>query len=337
MVFRGCGAAPSGSVGHHQSRVLAISYRDVSAYDLHVFNNCIVNYFRVRCNGGTSNAGVAKTAFISADNLNENKGQQMVKQFLLAATNRILRYIIRMIPGKYELPINYYKYRVIGMFDEEILMLPKLIAKGGVAIDIGANIGLYSYVLSRICDAVESFEPVPSNRRVLQAYNARNINVHEVALSSKSGTAVLNIPIENDIEIYGHASLTNQFANQKRLQVTTKKLDDYNFINVRFIKIDVEGHELDVIRGAKRTIEICRPIMLIEIEQRQLSFPINIVFEEVLACGYKGFFLYQNKLHSLTDFSIELYQIPFVKGEHKDKRKYVNNFIFVPDKGDAQT
>ena len=108
----------------------------------------------------------------------------MERRFLFAATNRTFKYIIRMIPRKYELPVNYYKYRVIGMPEEEILMLPKLIAKGGVGIDVGANIGLYSYVISKICDSVEAFEPVPYTCRVLQAYNAPNINVHEVALSS---------------------------------------------------------------------------------------------------------------------------------------------------------
>ncbi len=80
----------------------------------------------------------------------------MVNRFLFAVTNRILISMIRLLPEKYELPGTYYKYRVISMFDEEIPMLPKLITKGGVAVDIGANIGLYSYVLSKLCDTVES-------------------------------------------------------------------------------------------------------------------------------------------------------------------------------------
>ena len=259
----------------------------------------------------------------------------MIKRFLHKAADCIVRYIIRIIPGRYELPIIYYKYRVIGMFDEEIQMLPKLIAKGGVAIDIGANIGLYSYVLSKICDAVEAFEPVPDNLRVLQAYNARNINVHGAALSSMEGEAVLNIPVCNNVSIYGHASLSQNFPDQKTIQVSIKKLDDYEFANVNFIKIDVEGHELDVIRGAKCTIESWRPVILVEIEQRYLSFPMSKVFEEILACGYKGFFLYQNKLRPLVEFSVENYQTADIERQHK-KKKFVKNFIFMPDKEDTQ-
>lgn len=255
----------------------------------------------------------------------------MIKQFLLTAANQIVRCIISIAPRRYELPIVYYKYRVIGMFDEEILLLPKLLSKGGVAVDVGANIGLYSYVLSKICDTVEAFEPVPNNFRVLQNYNARNINVYEAALSSKSGTSVLNIPIENNIEIYGLASLSTQFTKQKELKVTTKRLDDYNFTDVRFIKIDVEGHELDVIRGTKDTIEKWRPIIQVEIEQKRISFPISRVFEEILACGYRGVFLYQNKLHSLTEFSVENHQNATSAGKHRNKMKHVDNFLFLPD------
>jgi len=45
----------------------------------------------------------------------------MERRFLFAVTNRILKYIIRMVPRKYELPVNYYKYRAIGMPEEEIV------------------------------------------------------------------------------------------------------------------------------------------------------------------------------------------------------------------------
>ena len=255
----------------------------------------------------------------------------MVKRFLLVAIDRILNSIIRMLPRKYELPCTYYKYRTIGMFDEEILMLPKLVAKGGVAVDVGAHMGLYSYVLSKICDTVEAFEPVPNNWHILRAYNAHNINVHDVALSSAEGKVTLNIPTYNNVLIYGHASLSNDFPAQKKIQVSIRKLDDYNFADVKFIKIDVEGHELEVIRGAKGTIAKWRPVMLIEIDQRQLSFPINMVFEEILSCGYKGFFLCQNRLHSLADFSVDNHQKTDFAGKYRNKMKYVNNFLFIPD------
>jgi FkbM family methyltransferase len=234
------------------------------------------------------------------------------------------------LPDRYYLPGTYYKYKLIGMPEEEIQLLPKLIVRGGVAIDVGANIGLYSYALSKVCDAVEAFEPNPKNQKIIRAYNAPNIKVHGVALSSEDGVGALHIPVVSNIEIHGHATLNSNFPHQKTIQVDLKKLDEYKFANVNFIKVDVEGHELDVLKGAKDTIERYRPVILVEIEQRHLSFPMSDVFEEVLSYGYKGSFLYQNERHDLSKFSYEQYQKPFLEGNHEKNTKYVNNFIFEP-------
>ena len=128
-------------------------------------------------------------------------------RFFLKMIDRITHYALRKMPDRYRLLGTYYKYKIIGKLDEEILILPKLVAKGGVAIDVGANIGIYSYVLSNICNVVESFEQVHNNIKILQAYNAPNINTHEAALSSSNGVGTLNIPTVNNLTIYGHASL----------------------------------------------------------------------------------------------------------------------------------
>ena len=244
--------------------------------------------------------------------------------------NRVINRVLRILPDKYYLPGTYYKYKLIGMPEEEIQLLPKLIDRGGVAVDVGANIGIYSYVLAKVCDAVEAFEPNPKNQKLIRAYNAPNINVHGVALSSEDGVGALHIPIVSNIEIHGHASLNNDFTDKKTIQVDLKKLDDYKFTNVNFIKVDVEGHELDVLMGAKDTIKKYRPVILVEIEQRHLSFPMSDVFEEVYSYGYKGFFLFQNERRDLSEFSYERYQKPFLGGNHIKNIKYVNNFIFEP-------
>lgn len=217
------------------------------------------------------------------------------------------------------------------MFDEEILMLPKWIKKGGVAIDIGANMGLYSYALSKICDTVEAFEPNPRNLSILRAYGASNIKVHDAALSSENGTGELNIPTENDVELHGLASLSNKFPSQNIIQVNLEKLDKYNFNNVSFIKIDVEGHELDVIKGAKFTIKMNRPIILVEIEQRHLSFPMSQVFDEIKTNGYTGVFFLNNKLYELSFFTNDKHQRTSCNGNHDENRKIVNNFLFIPN------
>jgi len=255
----------------------------------------------------------------------------MVTRYFIGIINRFINYILRALPDRFLLPGTFYKYKIIGMFDEEILMLPKWIDKGGVAIDAGANMGLYSYALSKICDRVEAFEPNPKNQNIMRAYGALNINVHGAALSSVSGTGKLNIPTVSDTELHGLASLSSEFPSQNTIQVTLQQLDEYNFKNVSFIKIDVEGHELDVIKGAKHTININRPIMLVEVEQRHLSFPMSNVFGEIQAHGYTGAFLVQGNLYPLSSFSCDQYQRLSRERDGGENRKYVNNFLFIPD------
>ena len=74
---------------------------------------------------------------------------------------------------------------------------------------------------------------------------------------------------DNIEELYqlGAASIhpNNEFENYKKVMVNTEKLDNISINDVGFIKIDVEGHELEVINGAKRQL-VNKPVMLIEIE-----------------------------------------------------------------------
>src|SRR5205807_6872354 len=94
-----------------------------------------------------------------------------------------------------------------------------------------------------------------------------------------------------------------------------------------FIKIDVEGHELDVLTGAAKTVARSNPILLVEVEQRHLSFPMEAVFEEVSHFGYKGFFVVGKRVLPLAMFSYKVHQEPFLHDVLSSD--YVNNFIFV--------
>jgi hypothetical protein len=98
--------------------------------------------------------------------------------------------------------------------------------------------------------------------------------------------------------------------------------------NVGFIKIDVEGHEAAVLRGASRLIEQSAPTLLIEIEQRHIQGPIQDVFNMVAEMGYAGFFLKDWVLRSIATFDLEEDQLKHLHKLHS--RRYINNFIFMP-------
>ena len=108
----------------------------------------------------------------------------------------------------------------------------------------------------------------------------------------------------------------NQFDNFKEVKVEIKKLDDVKIVNkIGFIKIDVEGHELEVIEGAKNTIINNMPILLIEIEKRHTKEPVEKSINHIRKIGYECYFVKNEEL-ILVD-------------KLKDKQ-LENNYYFLP-------
>lgn len=249
-----------------------------------------------------------------------------VSKYTPLVFKRSFRAVVKKIPKRYELPFQYFNYRLRGALEDEMRLLKGLVGRGEIAVDVGANIGFYSYALSKLCARVEAFEPNPACIAVLEAYGARNIRTHNVGLSSHSGMLDLHTPVVDGKELAPFATVNVPATNYVSRTVAVRRLDDYGFTPVSFIKIDVEGHELEVIRGATQTLSREKPNLLIEVEQRHLFFPMQVVFDELLKLGYQGYFLYGGALRPLAEFSYEHHQRPFLDGD--SGQKYVNNFIF---------
>ena len=136
-----------------------------------------------------------------------------------------------------------------------------------VIVDVGANIGNHSLFFAKYigCQHLHAFEPVDVNARVFKENLAPYTSLctlHEQALSDTVGQRTLyNCEKDN----YGGFSLTAQqssFTVQDMIPVAT--LDDFALKDVTLLKIDVENHENEVLRGAKTTIELNRPIIVLE-------------------------------------------------------------------------
>jgi FkbM family methyltransferase len=164
---------------------------------------------------------------------------------------------------------------------------------GSTVLDIGANRGIYSYLLSKKVGhhgKVHAFEPQPELvaeiHRVKKWFGLDNIVIHQVALSSATGVAPLNRIRPGD----GGASLEPDNPLSDPLMVNTVSLDDVllreGAATVDFIKCDVEGHELRVFEGAVGTIEKCRP--LIQVEVRIEADEAKALFELLEGFGYVG-------------------------------------------------
>lgn len=242
---------------------------------------------------------------------------------------------LSLFPKSMQLPLWYNVKRFLGNLDPEIDYLRKVIPPGKAMIDAGANIGIYSYTFAPLCSEVFAFEPQPSCNEVLSSYKSDKIKVYPVALSSKPGFMELHIPVRGQSLMTGLASFREMDGEYKSLRVEVATLDQYGFKNIGFIKIDVEGHEAEVIKGGMGIIRSQRPVILIEMEQRYSSEPFQNIFETILQEGYRGGFLLNNEYHAIEEFSCEKHQLAFAneldnEQYGKIKGKYVCNFIFEP-------
>lgn len=206
---------------------------------------------------------------------------------------------------------------------------------GDVAVDVGAFKGGYAYWMRRVVGdqgTVLAFEPQPEAvsrlHRYVSAFAWANVNVVECALSAAPGDATLMVPGEGASPA---ASLIGASLPPvpRSYTVTVDTLDRYLAAHapasrVRFIKCDVEGHELDVFRGAERTLREHRPSILFECEARHLhGVTMQDVFAHLNGLGYQGTFFWRGAIMDVVHFDVRVHQL-------EGRRPYANNFAFVP-------
>lgn len=226
--------------------------------------------------------------------------------------------------------------------EAELRLAANFVRKGSVALDVGGCIGTYAYHLARRAGAVYVFEPNPNMAERIRRSGIRNATVENVALSSSAGIGTLRVPkLASGRVEKGMASLENHVVDDsiaaEIYEVPLRRIDDYHFRDVSFIKIDVEGHEEGVVAGAMETIANSRPTLLIEIEERHNKgglARLAAVFESI---GYRGCFLDGEKLRPLAEFDPEKDQKYDRRIDELDARararglvRYINNFFFIP-------
>ena len=138
----------------------------------------------------------------------------------------------------------------------------------GLCLDIGANFGVIGQALETSGFTVEAFEPQPD------VYNILTKNVsgvcHNTAVGSTFGfTTMPKIFLGSRANYGGQACGTHGLLGDIKVPVTT--IDSFTYKDVGFMKIDVEGYEEEVLRGASSTIARCRPVMYIEDDRAEKS------------------------------------------------------------------
>jgi FkbM family methyltransferase len=163
--------------------------------------------------------------------------------------------------------------------DPEMAVLPFLVSPGDIVMDLGASIGLYTKKLAQLvgpAGRVIAIEPAPPTFAFLkgnvEALGLGNVTLVEAAASATAGTVVLEVPryasgVEN---FYTARVIRTPRAGLRTFEVPAITIDAIAPTGVSFIKCDVERHEKEVLKGARRTIEHSRPAWCLEVSSPEM-------------------------------------------------------------------
>ncbi len=187
---------------------------------------------------------------------------------------------------------------------DEVRFVRRVVEEGDSTIDVGGHIGFFTMQMAAMvgpAGRVYAFEPLDANADLFERSIAENrfgdrILFHRAAAGATSGTATLTFPAEtlNSGGAYLLRDGSAPLAGHQRQNVPLVALDALEIRRpVRFIKIDVEGAEPQVIRGASRLVKDDRPVILSELHPAQLERASGMTADEFLAeMRALGYFAY---------------------------------------------
>lgn len=222
--------------------------------------------------------------------------------------------------------------------DPELALLPALCPAGTVALDIGANTGLYTHWLLRRARLVIAVEPIAGlchllTRRFAAAVRGGRLIVENCALSNKDGEATLYVP--EGMQALSALHPFDGVANVAKVTVPVHRLDSLESIKalrIGFIKIDVEGLESEVIEGGLDLLRRDQPTLLVEAEERHRPGAIASLRGLLEPLGYTGFFRMDGQWQPLESFDAARLQNRAALNEAGSRRRrgqtYINNFVF---------
>lgn len=246
---------------------------------------------------------------------------------------------VRHIPDGLFVRLMAFQYRY---FERELARIDEFVPAERGAVDVGVWWGPWSFWLARRASTVDSFEPNADLASRLDRVLPGNVTLHPVALGDHSGESMLWIP-PGGMGTEGRATVESQWRTDSagRMQpVAVQRLDDVALPEIGFVKIDVEGHELAVLRGAAALLETQRPNLMIEIEERSHSEGhFDSIIDFLAGLGYHGSFLSRRRWHPIEDLDrAEARELTARASKHGYATNFVlyarrhnHNFLFRPE------
>lgn len=209
--------------------------------------------------------------------------------------------------------------------------------RGGTAVDVGAWYGPWTARLSKLADQVVTIEPNPVLAPLLRA-RFPAARIVEAAASDEEGTARLWLPAGGR-GAEGLASL--EHVREHSVTVRRLTIDSLDLTDVRFIKMDIEGHEAAALRGAEKTIRRDSPLLMLELETRHQG--IDEIAGILSGWGYQGSVMPRRSWVKLDAFDLAAHQ---TANAHVAERgmlgrlvrpdqRYVNLVLFRPHLGSS--
>jgi FkbM family methyltransferase len=144
-----------------------------------------------------------------------------------------------------------------------------------VALDVGANIGIFSRAFAGRFRKVVAFEPIPGIRECLERNVPANVTVQPYAVSDQPGRLIMRQVVKSSggSFIANHPDIAvpskRELSGPRAIPVDVRTIDSFGFDNVGLIKMDIQGAEYLALKGAEETIRRCRPVMMVEEKPRE--------------------------------------------------------------------
>lgn len=236
-----------------------------------------------------------------------------------------------------------YRYR-LRENSAELRFACQSLQEGQVACDIGCHKGAYTYWMRRRVGpsgAVYAFEPQPGQvtylREAFSAMHYDNVEIVPMAVSDRCGEVPMYVPSDGARTHEASLEATcgrNGVMEAPRHSFSVESITLDDFFSGRphgpsFLKIDVEGHELAVLTGARKTLKAYHPTILVECEARHRpDRDVRPVFSLLESLGYSGSFFLEGSRRPLAEFSATMHQRLNPANPDVLPRGYVNNFAF---------
>lgn len=239
-----------------------------------------------------------------------------------------IKYILQKILGLKTYLYVFARFIIVKLKwdkkEKDFFHFLKLFPDGGIILDLGANIGVTSYHLSKRFpnSTIFSFEPLTLNmdtlKRIKKRFNLSNIKEFQVAVGDKPGTLEMVMPVINNVPMHGLSHVIHEdnkeFNTGMKYKVPVICLDSFTEINqpgkrITAMKMDVENFEYFVLKGAERIIAENQPVIYCELWENEnrkkcIDFLNNL--------KYSAFILHKNELLPFEKATIEKHNFFFL-------------------------